>query len=194
MRSPDRGFSLVELIVITALIATVIAIAVPSLSAYQERMRLGQTARVVERAIHQARQKAVGYNRAMRVRFNCPGPGQYRVVELLGRPSAPLAADGTDSRCGEGLYPFPAPDTDPATLPNLDGPVQQLDVKARFGTVTTLEFWPDGSVHAPPGVAPWPILSTTGTALTITQTSGSVTRTATITVNGIGRIKLTSVQ
>lgn len=194
MRSPDRGFSLVELIVITALIATVIAIAVPSLSALQERMRLGQTARVVERAIQQARQKAVNNNRAMRVRFNCPSPGQYRVVELLGRPSAPVAADDTDARCSESLYPFPAPDSDPATLPNLDGPIQRLDEKAQFGTVMTLEFWPDGSVHAPPGVSPWPLLPTTGSPLTITQTSGSTVRTATITVNGIGRIKLDPVR
>ena len=47
--------------------------AVPALSAFGERMKLGQGQREVERELQMARLKAVTANRRMRVLFNCPG-------------------------------------------------------------------------------------------------------------------------
>lgn len=190
---PDAGFSLTELLIITAVLGVVTAIAIPSFTNLRERMRLGQSAREVEREIQSARNKAVSNNRPMRVRFNCPAVGQLRVVELLGTPTAPAAADLASNRCAETTYPYPPADRDPATRPNLDGPVLRLDPKVQFGAVQTIEFWTDGSAHAG-AVSPLPMLPVAGTSLTLTSTAGSTTRTATITVNGIGKITLRPVQ
>ena len=147
-RHPGAGFSLTELLIITAVLAVVTAVAIPSLTSLRERMRLSQSAREVERELQSARNKAVLNNRPMRVRFNCPAAGQLRVVELIGTPSVPAAADLAANRCAEGTYPYPAADRDPATRPNLDGPVLRLDSRVQFGAVQTLEFWTDGSAHA----------------------------------------------
>jgi len=191
-RSED-GFSLSELLIISALLAVVSAIAIPSMASLQDRLRLNQSARNLERDLHSARNKAVANNRPMRVLFNCPAAGQYRVVELLGSVSAPAAADAGPGRCQETNYPYPPPDNDYSTRPNFDGPVRRLDPRVSFGAVQTIEFWTDGSAHAG-AAAPLPMLSVAGTALTLTKPAGSTTRTATITVNGIGKIKLQPVQ
>lgn len=189
---PAAGFSLIEVIVVTALIGVVTGIAFPLFNTVTDRMRLNQAAREVERAVQQARTKAVQNNRAMRVRFNCPQPGQFRVVEVVGSPSAPAAVDGATNRCDSTLYPYPPIDTDPATRPNLDGPVLRLDPKISFGSVQTIEFWSDGSAHTL-SATPGPLLPTTGTTFSLTQSIASVTRTASITVNGIGKVKLNPV-
>ena len=194
-RSGERGFSLLELIMIAGLVIVVSAIGFPLLTGLRERMRLSQAMREVEREIHQARQKAVTNNRAMRIRFNCPVAGQYRVVELIGNVSAHAAADNAADRCSTATYPYPAADRDPATRPNLDGPVRRLDPALRFGAVQTIEFWPDGSAHMNAGTTPWALLPVTGNAWTVTHTTvgfggTSYTRTATLTVNGIGKIQI----
>jgi len=192
-RHPDAGFSLTELLIIVAVLAVVMGVAIPSFTTLRERMRLNQSAREVEREIQSARNKAVLNNRPMRVRFNCPAVGQLRVVELLGTPSVPAAADLAANRCSDATYPYPPADRDPATRPNLDGPILRLDPRVQFGTVETIEFWTNGSAHAG-NVSPLPMLPVAGTSLTLTSTTGSTTRTATITVNGIGKITLQPVQ
>jgi type II secretory pathway pseudopilin PulG len=194
-RGSERGFSLIELLIVAGLVVVVSAIGFTLLSTVRERLRLSQGMREVEREIHQARQRAVTNNRAMRIHFNCPAAGQYRVVELIGSVSAPAAADDAADRCSPTAYPFPPADRDPATRPNLDGPVRQLEPRLRFGTVQSIEFWPDGSAHIDTGVTPWGLLPVTGTAWSVTHTTYGIggtpyTRTASLTVNGIGKIQI----
>jgi type II secretory pathway pseudopilin PulG len=194
-RDGQRGFSLIELLIIGGLVIVVSAIGFPVLSGVRERMRLSQGMREVEREIHQARQRAVTNNRAMRVRFNCPSAGMYRAVELIGNVSAPAAADNAADRCNPVTYPFPPADRDMATRPNLDGPVRQLDPALQFGAVQTIEFWPDGSAHVNTNTTPWGLLPVTGSAWTMTHTTYGLggtpsTRTATLMVNGIGKIQI----
>jgi type II secretory pathway pseudopilin PulG len=198
-RRAEVGFSLIELLIVGGFVVVVSAIGFPLLSNLRERMRISQAIREIEREVHQARQKAVTNNRAMRVHFNCPAAGQYRVVELLGSVSAPAGADTSPTaRCNVETYPYPPADRDPATRPNLDGPVRRLDPKLAFGAVRSIEFWPDGSAHVDTGTTPWALLPVEGTAWTVTHSSsgygGTYTRTATLTVNGIGKIQLQPIQ
>lgn len=183
----DAGFTLIDVLVILAILSTVMAMAVPTLRDMTDAMRLAQGAREVERELQTARLKAVTSNRAMRVRFNCPSAGEYRMVELLGTPSTPLAADTAADRCSQATYPYPA-DFNPITLPNHDGPVQRLPRTLTFGANQTLEFWPDGSVHASSGTGttPWLPLASTGTAITVVK--GALTKS--VTVNGLGKIQI----
>jgi type II secretory pathway pseudopilin PulG len=183
----ESGFSLVDLMITVAVFAIVAAGAVPVFTNMTEGLKLSQGLREVEREMQTARLKAVTSNRPMRVRFNCPVAGQYRMVELIGSVSAPVAADTAADRCQETVYKSPANDSNPLTRPNHDGPEKRLPAGVLFGATSTLEFWPDGTVHKDDGTgSPWKVLSGTGTAITLTKGS----QVKSITVNGLGKITL----
>lgn len=185
----EAGFSIVDLVVVVAIIAVVSGISIPLMLGTIDRMRLGQSAREVERELQQAKQRAVGKGSVLRVHFNCPTAGEFRSVELLGTTSAPLAADAASAtRCRtNGAYPFPAPDKNPLTRPNLDGPPRFLDRTVTFGAVQTIEFWPDGTAHYyDAGANPWSMIPTAGISLTMVKSG----KTAGITVNGLGKVQL----
>ena len=186
-RDPDSGFTLVDTMVTIAVFAVLSGMAVPSLVNVADGLKLGQAAREVERELQTARLKAVTSNRPIRVRFNCPVGGSYRMVELVGTPAAPVTADSAADRCQESVYPFPAADRNPLTRPNHDGPQRRLPRSVSFGVAPALEFWPDGTVHYQSGTTlPWPQVPTAGTAVTLTKS----TKVKSITVNGVGKITL----
>jgi hypothetical protein len=110
------------------------------------------------------------------------------MVELIGTPALPAAADAAVSRCQEEAFPFPAGDINPLTRPNHDGPLRRLPDVVAFGAVSSLEFWPDGSVHRQAGAEqPWSVVpAPAGTAITLVK--GTEIRR--ITVNGLGKITL----
>ena len=172
-----------------ALIATLAAVATPQMIDGVDNMRLGMTIRDVERELQFARLKSVSTNRPMRIRFNCPVAGQFRVVELIGTPRNPLAADGAANRCDEAVYPYrpTGADNNRLTRPNNDGALRRLQPQATFTAFPTLEFWPDGSVHADAGVGnPWPPLTAAGATITVSRKG----KTRNITVNALGKIQL----
>jgi prepilin-type N-terminal cleavage/methylation domain-containing protein len=183
----QRGFTMVDIVAALALIGILSAIAIPSVTSAIDASRLGQATREVERELQTAKSRAVGKGRPIRVRFNCPSAGMYRLTELIGTVSAPDAADTASNRCDEGAYPFPAGDGDPMTLPNIDGPLRRLSGEVSFSAVQTIEFWPDGTAHYDDtGGAPWEMIPVG--AINITLTRKSVT--STIKVNGLGRIQV----
>jgi hypothetical protein len=177
----------VDVLVTVAVLSIVAAGAIPVFTNMTESLKLSQGLREVEREMQTARLKAVTANRPIRVRFNCPVAGEYRMVELIGTPSVPAGVDASLDRCKESSYPM-AGDGNPLTRPNHDGAQKRLHKAVSFGAASTLEFWPDGSVHKDNGSGnPWPVVPTTGTAVTVTK--GTVVKS--ITVNGLGKITLT---
>jgi Tfp pilus assembly protein FimT len=184
-----RGFTLIDTLAVVAVFATLAAMAVPSLQDLVDNMRLGMALRDVERDLQDARLKAVSTNRPMRVRFNCPIAGQFRVVELIGSPNIPAAADTAANRCDETVYPYRSTgsDTSRLTRPNNDGPLRRLQPSASFTASQTLEFRPDGTVHADAGTGnPWPVLPAAGATLTVTRKS----KAKNIKVNALGKIQM----
>jgi prepilin-type N-terminal cleavage/methylation domain-containing protein len=171
----DRGFSLIELLAVVALFTILVAIAGPVYQNIVDGMRLGWSARDLERELQDARLKSVSTNRRMRVRTNCPAVGQFRMVQWLNN-----ASDATLDRCSEASYPYPSNTLNVVTKLQ-DGPLRRLQPNVTVGT-TTLEFWPNGTVHDPGDSNPL------AAQVTITLTKGSKTKG--ITVNGLGKIQL----
>lgn len=186
--SSAAGFTLVEMMAVIAVFSIIAAMALPLMKDSVDGMQLGIQARNVERALQDARLKAVKANQPMRVRFNCPLAGQFRSVELMGTPTAPAAADSATNRCDGNAYPYPAADKDIITRPNHDGPILQLESATSFSVSQTIEFWPDGTVHVASGTTqPWPLI-TGDPGITITLLRKSQTKQ--VWVNAFGKTKV----
>ena len=187
LRTSERGFTLIEMLMVTTVFTIIAGMAVPLFNDMSDSIKLGEGGRQVERELQTARLTAVSANQPIRVRFNCPAAGQYRMTELVGTPAVPAAADSATDRCLTTTYPFPADDANPLTRPNNDGPVRYLPSDTTFQTAATIEFWPDGSAHMASGTTnPWPVIATTGTSIVLLRKG----ETKTITVNGIGKVTL----
>jgi len=83
-RAREDGFSLIELMIVVALIATLAAITVPAVTGAMTRYALISASQQVVSTIRSARVQAVGKNRVARVRFNFPAAGQYQAVDSAG--------------------------------------------------------------------------------------------------------------
>lgn len=178
----DAGFTLIELLIVSMLALAVSAIAAPAFSSFRESQRARDAARLVERELQTARLKAVTASRALRVRFNCPAAGQFRVLEVTGVATT----DNSANRCSPTAFPFPGPNDTLRATPSLDSPVIYLPDGAMLGgTVMHFEFSPRGQVFSVSGTGDTTALGNDA-VLTITRNGWSNT----VTVNALGRIKL----
>jgi prepilin-type N-terminal cleavage/methylation domain-containing protein len=174
----ERGFTVVEMLMVVAMIGILGAMALPVMKDMTASIKLNEAARMVEREMQDARLKAVNANRVIRVRLNCPSAGYIRSVEVLG-----TADDSAANRCAAGAYPFPPADTDIMTRPNFDGPVRTLPGGATV-TNQVLQFSPDGTaLNVVSGV---PTTITTPISVTISRAN----RSKTVTVNNVGKVQL----
>jgi Tfp pilus assembly protein FimT len=184
----DSGVSLIDMLMVIAIIASLSAIAIPNFLSSIEQYRLGTSVRAVERELQFARLKAVSSQSPMRIRFNCPVANQVRAVELIGTSLNPDPADSATNRCDEKVYPYSPTGADKSRLtrPNNDGPVRQLQTDVTFTATTNLEFWPDGTVHTPCNAA-CVSAPQIGTVTITLQRKG---KTKNITVNSLGKIQM----
>ena len=82
MRSSASGFTLIEALIVVAIIAILGGIAVPTVSSAMSQYDVNTASQQVASTIRSARFQAVGKNTALRVRFNYPAAGQYQIVDL----------------------------------------------------------------------------------------------------------------
>ena len=185
-RRTGAGFTLVELLMVMAVLVIMAGVAMPQLGRALDLYRLGIAVREVERELQTARVNAVTANRPVRVLFNCPSTGQFRRVEVLGEPGLPDGRDDALARCSDSTFPYPAPDLDPLTRPNLDGPLHRLPVGVTLGGISGIEFRPNGTARSDSlgGTIAFAEIPVTG--VNATATKGAYSRT--ITINGMGRV------
>ena len=164
------GFTLLELMLVVGISAVLVGAAVPSILVARQRMELSGAVHEVAQTVQSARLTALSSGRTMRVRFNCPAAGQYRVVEVVGNATI----DNATNRCDTGTYPYP--DTDPANRPNTDGPVLVLRGGVTFSQVVNLDIAPTGRLTPASGTTPVSIILARGNA------------TQTLTLSASGRV------
>jgi prepilin-type N-terminal cleavage/methylation domain-containing protein len=186
------GFTLVELLVVMSVFVIMAAVAMPQLGRALDLYRLGIAVREVERELQTARANAVTANRPVRVLFNCPVAGQFRRVEVLGEPGLPDGRDDQLTRCNESTFPYPPPDSDPLTRPNLDGPLHRLPSGITMDGISGVEFLPNGIARSDAlgGTVTFGDIPVGGVSATVTKSAQS----RTITINGMGRVFITGRQ
>ena len=139
------------------------------------RYALTNTAQQVASVVRSARYTAVSKNRAVRVRFDCPESGQYRLIEVTGNNAIDQDAD----RCSNSAYPFPDPD--PMTAPALDGPVFVTPAGTVFDSATDIQISVQGRLTTLMGC---PICVTGGSAASIVLDNGSESQTISVGATG----------
>ena len=172
------GFSLVEIMMVVAMISIAAAAATPSIAAAMRIYTINSATESVASTVRSARYSAVTANRPVRVRFNCPSAGRFRVVELVG-----TAIDNDTNRCQLTNYPYPDPDASAA--PNVDGPVVVLPAGTVFNSAQDLEISAAGRV-TPLSGCPTCVLGAPPSTLTI----GNGNDIRTITVSASGQVQV----
>ncbi len=168
----QQGFTLIDIMFAVLLSGLLMAVAVPGATTASRRYHLIAATHEVAAQVRAARLRAVTANRTIRVRFNCPAAGQFRVVEVVNNAAIDDAAD----RCSSTTYPYPDPN--PGALPDLDEPVMVLRGGITFGGIQDLDIAPTGRVTALTGAVP----------ATIGVTNSYETQN--VTVSATGRVQV----
>ena len=77
----DSGFTLIEMMMVIAIVAIMSAVAIPAFMSMLPGMRLNGAARQVMTDLMAARMDAVKQNNEFRVFFNSPGTNQYQILD-----------------------------------------------------------------------------------------------------------------
>lgn len=159
VNSASRGWSLIELMVVVAIIGVIVKISLPSIQNTILAYRLSAAASSVAAAIQQTRYKAIQVGCKYTIAFTQTST-TYQVQTQ--------AISGTPPACASTFT-----NVGPAIPWTTGGGV-------RMTPSTTLQFDPGGIVTA-----------TTG-SLSFTLSNGNATANRTITVSGVGNVKVTT--
>ncbi len=154
----ERGLSLVEVLIVVAILMTLGAIAAPTLRAYSVRSSLQAGARVFQAEFRKARSIAVRSGRQAAIRFETSAAGPVFSVYADSSWNGVLSSEIASGRDRRIAGPFAltggAPEVRVAILPGTpaippDRGTLSTDDPIRFGRSDMVSFSPDGT--ATPG-------------------------------------------
>ena len=149
---------MIELLIVVGMIGVLGAMGLPVLMEANNRNAVWTAGEQVASQVRQARLKAITRNSTYRVRFNCPGNRQFRVLQVVGN----ALIDDAANRC--------------TTYMPLDSGIYTLPNNVDFGAVPTLQVNGRGQYSLPGGGA---------MPLTINVRYGNThTRTFTVSITG----------
>ncbi len=126
--SAEKGFTLVELIIVMAIMAIISAIAVPNYKAFMTQRRLNGAAREVMSSLMEARMKAVSINQRVKVSFE----SDHEYEMWNDADSNGIVADNEGDDIERDIYP----DYYDVTFSASANPVFQTNGTASAGTIT----------------------------------------------------------
>lgn len=154
----QRGFSLVEMVVVMAVFAVLLAVFAPNLKAYSQRAQLEGAARIFQGEFRKARSIAVRSGRQTAIRFETSPDGPVFSLYADDNGNGVLSSEiarGIDPRVdGPFALNGGAPEVRVAILPGTPAIPPERgalspDDPIRFGRSNMLSFSPDGT--ASPG-------------------------------------------
>ncbi len=155
--SAEHGFGVMQGLFSLLIVGGVSAMYMPKMTEMLHHYLLMGVAHEVGAQIRGARVLAVTTGTTVRVRFNCPGPGEYRVLEVTNRRSI----DSDRDRCSTRAFPYPDPS--PGKGPDHDGPLMTLKEGVRFSDHQDFDIGPTGEITpVGGGQAPVPITISDG--------------------------------
>jgi prepilin-type N-terminal cleavage/methylation domain-containing protein len=139
-----KGFTLLELMVVIAIIGIIMAVALPNFSALQQRQRIRAAAGEIAQDFRQIRERALAMSQEFRV--TSPNPYEYQVthpsgrvsVYKLGHTSGGNLFFGTTNAAGA------PPEDDDGAPGNFDFPLGILFFESRGGASRGVAYITDG--------------------------------------------------
>jgi prepilin-type N-terminal cleavage/methylation domain-containing protein len=164
------GFTLVELLVVLAIVILMLAIALPNINLAIKNMHLGSAASSLAAAIQSARYQAISTGCPVNVILptgTCTGASGGLCYQLTQE-----ALTGTPPACASTFTP----------IPNIGGPNPYSTSDISLNASQTIQLNPSGTVTAAGSSIP------VNYSLILGLTNGSATKT--INVSGVGNVKV----
>jgi len=92
----SRGFTILELVMVVAVLGIIAASAIPAMNNAVERNKVFTTSELVAAQFREARLAAITRNAPIRLRFNCAGGRAVRMLVVTGDPAIDNASDRCD--------------------------------------------------------------------------------------------------
>jgi prepilin-type N-terminal cleavage/methylation domain-containing protein len=182
-RRPARGFTLIELMIVTAVAAVLMAIAVPQLVSQRRLLRFNGAVREMSTQLRLARQLAMSERQAITFQYD----DTTKVIRIIDHNNDPLVATSGTAVLADPSYPnTAAPASVISTVSLLQGglPISEII----YGIPTTSTGLPTGHPTIPTGPLGDGIAMTALTANKINvtfQADGSVISPVGIPVGGV---------
>lgn len=175
----DKGFSIVELLIVIGMVLVLTGIALPQFVTYQQTFRANSVGDDVMSQLRSARETAIGSRRYVQVTFVGSNQLQFFKISPSGGPPAPLTAQPVTIASGGQFIIFGGEPDTPMGFGN-SAPVY---INGQSGGPTAMYFTPSGSFVGPNFT---PI---SGTIFLGIPGQKSTARAVTV-VGGTGRVRL----
>ncbi len=152
LRSRSKGFTIIELMVVIAIIGIIMAITIPNFSALVQRQRIRAAAGQIAQDFRQIRERALAMSQEFQV--TSPSPYEYQVVHPSGRVSMYKLGQTSGGKLFFGTTNAAGapPEDDDGVPGGFDFPLGTLFFESRGGASRGVAYLTDGHQNYAVGV------------------------------------------